>query len=82
MMSASWVAFFWILHRRNPDTNPTNGMSWRTQAQRPVIGIIGYLTGITLSFLVHPALGLTVLAIPVYYRSTAVRDHRARAHRG
>lgn len=71
MMSTSWIAFFWVLDRRNPHTDPNVGISWRTQAQRPVIGIIGYLTGVGLSFLAHPALGLTMLAIPIYYAATS-----------
>jgi uncharacterized membrane protein len=71
MMSASWMALFWLLHRRNPRTDPAIGMSWRAQAQRPLIGIAGYLMGISLSLLVHPALGLTILAIPIYYAVTS-----------
>jgi uncharacterized membrane protein len=71
MMSASWMTLFWLLHRRNPHIDPAMGKSWRAQARRPLTGIAGYLAGIGLSLLVHPALGLTILAIPVYYAVTS-----------
>jgi uncharacterized membrane protein len=70
-MSGTWIVFFWVLHRNSATMNFRDTVSWKAQVQRPVIGIISYLVGAGLGVVVHPAIGLVVLMIPVYYAVTS-----------
>jgi uncharacterized membrane protein len=70
-MSATWIVFFWVLHRRSSTMNSRDPISWKAQVQRPVIGIVCYVVGAGLGAVIHPAVGLVVLLIPVYYAATS-----------
>jgi uncharacterized membrane protein len=80
-MSATWLAFFWLLDRRIPADSCPGATPWKVQARRPITGIIGYFVGAGLAVAVQPAIGLAVLAIPGYYAITSEglrRSPRAR----
>lgn len=79
-MSAMWMAFFWLLDRRIPMSDTADVMSWKAQARRPIVGISGYVIGASLGLAAHPALGLIILAIPIYYAVTSEGLHRYRSN--
>jgi uncharacterized membrane protein len=70
-MSATWLAFFWLLDRRIPADTRLGATRWKVQARRPITGIIAYIVGAGLAVAVEPAIGLAVLAIPGYYAVTS-----------
>jgi uncharacterized membrane protein len=77
-MSTTWIVFFWVLHRRSSTTSSRDTVSWKAQVQRPIIGILCYIVGAGLGVLIHPAIGLVVLLIPVYYAVTSEGLRRPR----
>jgi uncharacterized membrane protein len=80
LMSAAWLAFSFLLHRRSYRL-PTDGSlaSWRAQMRRPILGSLGYACGALLGVLLVPTASLLVFVlIPLYYALTSegLRDAR------
>jgi hypothetical protein len=73
LMSASWLVFFQLLHRRPCIASaPMEPAAWKRERHRAALGVVGYALAGGLGVIIKPAISLALfLLISLFYALTS-----------